>query len=238
MARLHDVLAKDVAPGDRVVYLGNLLGIGGNGAAVIDEVLRFRRLMLMLPGAEPWDVVVLRGAQEEMWRKLLQLQFAVAPAEVLEWMLQQGLETTLAAYGGNIADARHAVRLGPLAITRWTGSLRDTMHAQDGHEAFMASLRRFAIDDAQQLLFVSAGIDPARPLDGQRDSFWWDEAGFDALSRPYGGFTCVVRGHDSKRRGVQIEPHRFSLDGGAGIGGNLAVVCLNPEGEILHRIEV
>jgi serine/threonine protein phosphatase 1 len=35
-----------------------------------------------------------------MWQKLLQLQFAPNPGELLHWMVQAGMETTIRAYGG------------------------------------------------------------------------------------------------------------------------------------------
>ncbi len=233
---LHRALEDKLRPGDRLIYLGNLLGVGGDGAAAIDEVLRFRRLALMLPGAEPWDVVVLRGAQEEMWQKLLLLQFAVAPSDVLEWMLGQGLETTLAAYGGIVAEARHVARQGPSAITRWTSDLRDAMHTRAGHETFMATLRRFAVDQDRRLLFVAAGLDPDRPLDGQGDRFWWGGGGFDTMRGPYGTYLRVVRGHDSRRRAPIADAHRLSLDGGAGFGGPLIAECLDHAGASLERL--
>ena len=37
------------------------------------------------------SVAYLRGAQEEMWAKLLQLQFATDPRQVLGWMLSHGV---------------------------------------------------------------------------------------------------------------------------------------------------
>ena len=62
-----------------------------------------------------------------MWQKLLQLQFAPNPKEVLPWMLQQGVGTTITAYGGDPARASSAAREGAVAITRWTNSLRAAM---------------------------------------------------------------------------------------------------------------
>src|SRR3546814_14736289 len=71
-----DLLAARLLPGDRLVYLGNMVGHGTATIATLDELLAFRRDFLCLPGVEPEDIVYLRGAQEEMWRKLLQIQFA------------------------------------------------------------------------------------------------------------------------------------------------------------------
>src|SRR3546814_18686442 len=60
-----------------------------------DLLLRFRSLFLARPDAFACDVVHLRGSQEEMWQKLLQLQFATDPRAVLQWMLDQGLAASL-----------------------------------------------------------------------------------------------------------------------------------------------
>ena len=75
---------------DRIVYLGNYLGRGSAVAATIDELLDFRRRVLARPRGFACDIVYLRGAQEEMWQKLLQLQFARNPGEVLAWMVRRG----------------------------------------------------------------------------------------------------------------------------------------------------
>ncbi|MGY8994381.1 MAG: hypothetical protein ACKVK8_09575, partial [Rhodospirillales bacterium] len=83
-----------------LIYLGNLIGRGGGVLACIDEALVFRRALLAQRGADSNSVVYLRGGQEEMWHKLLQLQFASDPSDVLKWMMAQGVAATLEAYGG------------------------------------------------------------------------------------------------------------------------------------------
>ncbi|MBT5456790.1 MAG: hypothetical protein HOK82_09305, partial [Rhodospirillaceae bacterium] len=85
LRKLHTDLARRIGPNDRLVYLGNVLGHGPAVRETVDSVLSFRRLMLARPNALVHDVALLRGAQEEMWQKLLQLQFAVNPSEVLDW---------------------------------------------------------------------------------------------------------------------------------------------------------
>jgi len=88
---LHDRMGARLADGDRIVYLGNYLGHGAAIVPTIDELLDFRRRVLSRKNAFACDVVHLRGAQEEMWHKLLQLQFAPNPAAVLQWMVALGL---------------------------------------------------------------------------------------------------------------------------------------------------
>src|SRR5919108_2871659 len=98
---LHRAIEARFAPGDRLVYLGNYLGHGADVRATLDALLAFRRELIARPGMFACDVAFLRGGQEEMWQKLLQLQFASNPREVLEWMLAQGVEPTLRAYGAD-----------------------------------------------------------------------------------------------------------------------------------------
>src|SRR6185312_356555 len=106
-----------------LVYLGNYLGRGPQIRRTIDEVLRFRLAVLSQPNAFACDVAFLRGSQEEMWQKLLQLQFAVSPRDVLQWMLDQGVEATLLAYDTGAQQGFGACREGPKALTRWTSAL-------------------------------------------------------------------------------------------------------------------
>src|SRR6201988_5021952 len=76
LVRLQYAIIKRFQEDYRVVYLGNYLGHGDAVLATIDELLDFRRRVLGRQRGFACDVVFLRGAQEEMWQKLLQLQFA------------------------------------------------------------------------------------------------------------------------------------------------------------------
>src|SRR5215470_8748830 len=96
---VHHALWARFAPGDRLVYLGNILGRGPAVRDTVDLLLEFRRHLLARSGMFAYDIAYLRGSQEEMWDKLLQLQFAPNPREVMDWMLAQGIAATLAAYG-------------------------------------------------------------------------------------------------------------------------------------------
>lgn len=239
LTALHARLYDRFVPGDRLVYLGNYTGVGPAVQATIDELLRARRHLLARPGGfEPYDFVYLRGAQEEMWAKLLQLQFAQNPREILEWLLDHGIGPTIEAYGGTITAARGHMRDGPMAITKWTGGLRASMHRTPGHYALMTAVKRAAYTDCGGLLFVHASVDPNRPLHMQGDSFWWDTGVFDGLAGCFNGFARVIRGYDQKRRGVMLDaPHAASIDGGCGYGGPLVAVCFAPDGAVLDRIE-
>ncbi len=98
---LHDEVGSLFKPGDRLIYLGNFLGYGEQTIETVNELLDFRRALIAMPAMMATDVIYLRGGQEEMWSKLLQIQFAPNPIEVMQWMLKQGGEQTLKAYRGN-----------------------------------------------------------------------------------------------------------------------------------------
>lgn len=238
LAALHDELAlRFQPPGDRLVYLGNYLGRGPDVAGTVEELLDFRSRLLALPGMFAADHVFLRGAQEEMWQKLLQLQFAVNPREVLDWMLGQGLGATLESYGLPAAAGIAAARDGTLSLSRWTARIRAAISARPGHRDMLSALRRAAHDDQSRVLLVHTGLDPTRPLSTQADRFWWGSPGFGSWDAPYAGFRRVVRGYDPAHGGVAETPYAVTADGGCGYGGTLVALCFDPDGRIVDRIE-
>jgi serine/threonine protein phosphatase 1 len=236
LARVHDLIGARFFHGDRLVYLGNYLGYGEDVAATLDELLDFRRRVLGRPHGFACDVVYLRGAQEEIWQKLLQLQFAPNPGEVLSWMVRVGVEATVRAYGGDLRQGFAATRDGPRTITRWTSALRSAMNGFEGHSTLFAALRHAAFTDGG-LLFVHAGIDPRRTLMLQGDAFWWSAADILDLTAPYGNFSRIVRGFDRSSRGIVETPYAVSVDGGAGRGGRLQAVCVAADGQVVDACE-
>ena len=237
LVALHARLAPRLNAGDRLVYLGNYLGYGPAAAATLDALILFRRLFLARRNAFVGDIAFLRGSQEEMWQKLLELQFAPNPREILPWMLDRGMEATLASYG---IDARHglaATREGVLALTRWTGALRAAIEARSGHRQLLSALRRAAFTDDGALLFVHAGVDPGKPLDLQGDIFWWCDRDVLRLTEPFAGYRRVVRGIDREHAGIVEGRYAASIDGGSGFGGPLMAACFAPDGAIVDHIE-
>ncbi len=237
LVRLHDRIGERFEDGDRIVYLGNYLGRGEAIIATLDELLDFRRRVIARAGGFACDVVFLRGAQEEMWQKLLQLQFAQNPGEVLEWLLRAGVETTVKAYGGDLRQGFAATRDGPRTITRWTASLRAAMNRAPGHTTLFSGLRHAATTEEGGLLFVHAAIDPSRPLAAQGDAFWWGREDVLELEEPFAGYRRVIRGVDRERRGLVEGKFAISLDGGAGEGGPLLALCLAKDGGVLELLE-
>jgi serine/threonine protein phosphatase 1 len=174
-----------------------------------------------------------------MWQKLLQLQFAQNPAEVLTWMEREGIETTVRAYGGDLDHGYAASRDGPRMLTRWTGALRSAMNAVPGHTNLLSSLRHAALTDDDRLLFIHAGIDRSRPLAGQGDAFWWRWRDRDFLepAAPFAGFRRVIRGFDPERRGLIEAEHAVSIDAGAGRGGPLLACAFAPDGAVIELLQ-
>lgn len=237
LVRLHDLISDRFQEGDRVVYLGNYIGHGDAVLATIDELLDFRRRVLGRQYGFACNVALLRGAQEEMWQKLLQLQFAPNPGEVLEWMVKAGMGATVRAYGGDLREGFAATRDGPRTITRWTGALRTAMNATPGHTTLFSALRHAAFTEERGLLFVHAAIDPSRPLAAQGDAFWWGREDILDLSTAFEGFRRVVRGIDREQRGFVEREFAVSLDGGRGRPGRLFAACFGADGEVLKLVE-
>jgi serine/threonine protein phosphatase 1 len=237
LAALQARLAQRLEKGDRLVYLGGYLGHGSEILRTLDELVAFRRLFLARRLAFLDDIVFLRGSQEEMWQKLLQLQFAPNPREVLQWMLDHGVGATLEAYGGDPRQGLAAAREGALALTRWTASLRSAVDAQPGHRQLLTSLKRYALTEDGALLFVHAGVDPGKPLDLQRDVLWWGGVNILELEAPYGSFRRLIRGYDRRHGGLLEGAFAVSIDGGSGFGGPLLAACLAPDGTLIDQIQ-
>jgi hypothetical protein len=259
LSRLHAALETRVWRGDRLVYCGNLIGVGPDVAGTVREALLFRRAVIARPGFEADDVVFLRGAQEEMLHRLLRIQYAPGPAaavEALRWMEAHGIGPTLAAYGSSVAEGLRVAGQGPVEKARWTGALTAAIRAAPGHDALLSSLRRAActvpVDlagEAPGVLFVAAGLNPERPFETQGDAFWWDEAGFERAAAgvpapegeegmyPWGGFARLVRGACSRHDGPLAAGWGLTLDAGCGLGGALVAACLAPTGEVIEVIE-
>lgn len=233
---LHRQLDERLEPGDAIVYLGNYLGRGAAVVETVSELLAFRRHVLARPPL--WfagDIIYLRGSQEEMWQKLLQLQFAGEARAVLDWMLSRGVDATLVSYGGDVDEARRNASAGTMALNGWTRRLREAVRAHPGHDKFMAALMRAAV--AGDRLCVNCGVDPHRALAAQSDAFWWAGRGFDEIQQPFEGFRKVIRGYDPAHRGFADTAHGTTVDGGCGFGGSLIAACVVPDGTVLDRIE-
>ncbi|MDX2028599.1 MAG: hypothetical protein SFW62_08180 [Alphaproteobacteria bacterium] len=243
LATLHDHLATRFAVRDRLLYLGNYLGVESRtNAAVMDEILAFRAAILSKTGIEPSDIIYLRGPTEEAWQQLLRLQFAPSPLQALDRLLASGVEAYLRLYGVSVNDTKSMARAGSLAITRWTNQIRALQRSAPGHEALMCSMRRAALAqpslDSKKLLFVPAGFDPTRTLEDQGEALWWTSAPFRASGRTENMYSRIVRGFNSVNSGAVLDEAAVTLDGGCGRGGPLVAGCFTPAGKLIELVAV
>jgi len=81
------------------------------------------------------------------------------------------------------------------------------------------------------------GLDPSRPLETQKDSFWWSSGAFSRIVEPYGSYRLIVRGFDPGQGGFQIKQHSATIDGGCGFGGPLVAACFTPDGALAETLE-
>ena len=84
---------------DKLVFLGNVIGLGNNSKETLSSVIDLRFNLMSKFKLKPESIVFLRGAQEEMFSKLLQLQLAPNPNEIIEWMFDHGVNETIKSYG-------------------------------------------------------------------------------------------------------------------------------------------
>ena len=236
---LHDKIFGHISAGDRIVYTGNYIGYGDHSVEVLDEILTFRRAVLAKPAIIPSDLVYLRGSQEEMWQKLLQMQFAPNPLKTYMWMLGNGLSSTLQSYGFCQHEGLQACQQGMVGLMQWTSKLRSAFKARPGHDVFATHLVRAAYmpqSSDYPMLFVNAGIDVEKPLEEQGDNFWWSHSKFNEISEPYKPFQKIIRGYDPTHKGVEYNCTKATIDGGCGFGGQLVCAVFNNGGTVLDTL--
>lgn len=237
---LHDQLYDQLRPGDRILYTGNIFGHGHDPVGTLDEILTFRRGVLSLPGMMADDFIYLRGGMEEMWEKLQQIQFAPNPKDVLNWMLDNGMSSVLEGYGVHPRSGLFATCEGVMATTKWTSAVRAAIRRRPGHDIFQCQLRRAgytSVNTQHPLLFVSAGINPAKQLHEQGDALWWGGQNFDCIENAYHPFRKVIRGFDPQHKGIHITDTTVTIDGGCGFGGSLICAGFDMDGEVVGILE-
>ena len=240
LTALHDAVYDAIGPGDRLVYLGNYTGYGPDSLGAVDEILAFRRMILSKPGMVPGDIVYLRGGQEEMWQKLLQIQFAPSPGAVLDWILSNGISSTLHSYALSAQEGVESCRGGVMGLTKWTAKIRAAIKANPGHEVFYNQFKRAAATERNHsypMLFVNTGLDTRKSLCQQGDSFWWSSDMFERMVDSYAPFAKVVRGYDPAHRGIHLNCVQATIDGGAGFGGKVVCAGFDRDGNIFDILE-
>ncbi len=243
LCTLHDHIAERFNVRDRLVYLGNYLGVESRTNNVVyDELLAFRAALLSKAGVEPSDIVYLRGPAEEAWQRVLRLQFAPVPVQALDRALACGVEAYLRLYGVSTNDTKSMARAGSMAITRWTNQLRALQRLAPGHEALTCIMRRAAYTvagaDERKLLFVPSGFDSTRSLDDQGEALWWTTAPFRPAGRTQTAYSRIVRGFDSVNGGAVLDDAAVTLDAGCGRGGPLMCGGFTTSGKLVDIVAV
>jgi len=189
-------IIKNFSKNDKIVFLGNIIGLGHNAKETLSSAIDLRNQLMSNFFLKTEDVIFLRGAQEEMFLKLLQLQTAPNPYEIVKWLFEHGVDKTIHSYNLNVAEVHEIATQGTIAISRWTSKLNKTIALAKGHKEYFSNLHHAAFADTKKILFVNRGVDITRPLSAQNDCFWWGYHNFSKLDKPYDTFKKIVRGYE------------------------------------------
>ena len=121
---------------DKLIFLGNVIGLGSNSKETLNSVIDLRFHLMSKFKLDQESIVFLRGAQEEMFSKLLQLQLAPNPIEIIEWMYDHGVNETIKSYGFLEEEVKNVVTTGTINISKWTMSLNKALQMNPGHTEY------------------------------------------------------------------------------------------------------
>ncbi len=184
---------------DKLIFLGNIIGLGEFPKQTLTSVIDLRFKLMSKFFLKPSSIIFLRGAQEEMFNKLLQLQIAPNPSEIINWMFDHGVDSTLSSYGFSKEEVINISTSGTVSISKWTSKLNQTIKKNLGHEEYFLNLKHAAYSSSKKILFVNRGVDITRPLSAQNDCFWWGYQDFSKIDKPYNTFVKIVRGYQSNK---------------------------------------
>ncbi len=182
---------------DKLIFLGNIIGLGESSKETLNSVIDLRFNLMSKFKLKSESIIFLRGAQEEMFSKLLQLQLAPNPAEIIEWMFDHGVNKTIKSYGFSEDEVKKISSSGTINISKWTKSLNKVLKKNLGHIEYFLNLKHAAYSHNEKILFVNRGVDITRPLSAQNDCFWWGYQNFSTIQKPYKTFLRIVRGYES-----------------------------------------
>lgn len=239
LCALHQELEQHLSRGDSLVYMGNYFGPKPYVLETMEELLGFRHYFLRELGRSEDQLIYLRGQHDEIWDKLLQIQFMPNPAHVLAWMVENGVGSALQAYASSAEEARDFLRRTLVEMTHYTLRLRSNMRVYPGHYEFMSLLRRAAYSEDKKLLFVHCGLDPALNLEAQEDSFWWGHRNFISIESGYQSFKHIFAGYNPYVQGCNSYGSVTLLSGGDAHNrdSNLLAACVDSNGQILKLLE-
>ena len=183
---------------DKLIFLGNIIGLGDSPKETLSSVIDLRFNLMSKFKLKPTSIVFLRGAQEEMFSKLLQLHLAPNPTEIVEWMFEHGVNQTIKSYGFSEDEVKSISSSGTMKISKWTANLNKAVQMNPGHTQYFLNLKHAAYSHTKKILFVNRGVDITRPISAQNDCFWWGFQNFSRIQQPYKSFLRIVRGYESE----------------------------------------
>ena len=193
-------ILKNFSQDDYLVFLGNVIGLGYRSKDTLNSVIDLRNKLMSKFFINHEKIIFLRGAQEEMFLKLLQLQTAPNPQDIVLWMFDHGVDATVESYGFNKKNLIEISKQGTLAISKWTSKLNIAVNESSGHKQYYANLKHAAFSQSKRILFLNRGVDISRPLSAQNDCFWWGYQNFSNLDKPYYSYDRIVRGYKSSEK--------------------------------------
>ena len=195
---IKEFILNNFEKNDKLVFLGNIIGLGNHSKETLSSVINLRFSLMSKFKLKPESIIFLRGAQEEMFSKLLQLQLAPNPGEIIEWMFDHGVNETIKSYGFSENELKNIASSGTINISKWTTNLNKALHNNPGHMEYFLNLKHAAYSYTKKILFVNRGVDITRPLSAQNDCFWWGFQNFSKIQQPYKTFLRIVRGYESE----------------------------------------
>lgn len=196
---IKNYIIENFTHGDKLVFLGNIIGLGPNTKETLSSLIDLRFYLMSKFTLQPDEIIFLRGAQEEMFTKVLQLHIAPNPSEIITWMFEHGVDKTLNSYGFSNKDVIDIATTGTVSISRWTSKLNKIIDEYPGHKEYLLNLKHAAFNSSKKILFVNRGVDISRPLSAQSDCFWWGYQNFSKIDAPYNTFNRIVRGYQSNQ---------------------------------------
>ncbi len=194
---IKNYILSNFSKNDKLIFLGNIIGFRNKSKEIISEVLKLRFLLMAKFCLKNEDIVFLRGAQEEMFSKLLQLQIAPNPIEIINWIFSHGVDQTVLSYNFEPDQFLTIASQGTIQINKLTSKLNKQISVNPGHKEFFSNLKHAAYSETKDVLFVNRGVDLSRPLSAQNDCFWWGYQNFSLIDQPYNTFKRIVRGYQS-----------------------------------------
>jgi len=234
---IHNHIYREFNVNDKIIYLGNVIGVGEKSRETINEVMKLRSKLMVKFKLGPENFIFLRGAQEEMLSKLLELQISPNPKEVLSWMFDHGVDKTLLSYKINYREIFDICELGSVIISKWTSKTINQINAFEGHKEYYSNLLHAAFPDTKKILFLNRGVDITRPLSAQNDCFWWGYHNFSKINKPYYSFKKIVRGYDPEKTGPLKDTIVCSLYKGSGFNGRVVAGLFSTVGDIIDIFE-